>query len=179
MKRLARHPSPLTLLVALSILIALALAGAILVVLTRNTHQENPPAGLAGNAYITTAQTASGVDKNGIALDSTTSFSVGQTVYIVYSVTDAGPGAATIKLYDNGTFVDSMLQTFPQRSSYNAYFQFQAARAGAWEADLYWQQRGAAGDGSLEQRVTFLVGASSLLSVPTLPLDVCLRPGIY
>ena len=163
MKRLARHPSPLIVLIALSILTALALAGAILVVMARNTPQESPSTGLAGNRYITTAQTASAIDKHGMALNSTTSFSTGQTVYIVYSVTDAGPGTATIKLYDNGAFVDAMVQSFPQRSSYNAYFQFQATRAGNWEADLYWQNRGAAGDGALEQRVTFLVGASSLL----------------
>ena len=161
MKLLARHASPLTLLVALSILTTLALAGAILVVMVQNAHQESAPTDLAGNAYITTVQTAAGIDQNGRATNSNTSFSIGQTVYIVYTVTDAGPGTATIKLYDNGSFVDAMSQQFPQRSSYNAYFRFQASKAGDWEADLYWQRGGAAGAGSLEQRVTFLVGVSS------------------
>ncbi len=163
-KSSARHPSPLTALVALSILTTLALVGAILVVIIQNAQQESMPTGLAGGAYITTAQTASAIDKNGEALDSNTSFRIGQTVYVVYTVTDAGPGTVTIKLYDNGAFVDSMRQQFPQRSSYNAYFRFPATRAGDWEADLYWQNGSAAGDGSLEQRVTFLVGTSSLIS---------------
>jgi hypothetical protein len=162
-KSSVRHPSPLTALVALSILTTLALVGAILVVIVQSAHQESMPSGLAGGTYITTAQSASGIDKNGRATDAKTSFSVGQTVYIVYTVTDAGPGTVTIKLYDNGAFVDSMSQQFPQRSSYNGYFRFPATKAGDWEADLYWQNRGA-GDGSLEQRVTFLVGASSLIS---------------
>jgi hypothetical protein len=155
------HLSPFTLLAAFSALLTLALVGTLMYVFLSKTQSGSPSRALAGGNYITTVQTASGVHPNGSPLDSLSSFSVGQKVYIVYTVTDAGPGAATIKLYDNGLFVDTMSQQFQQRSSYNAYFTFQATRAGNWEADLYWQNRGAPGSGSLEQRVTFLVGESS------------------
>jgi hypothetical protein len=160
------RPSPLTLLAALSALITFALVGSLIFVLIHTMPQKSAPdTRPAGGAYITTAQTTSGVDKNGSPIDSTTSFGAGQTVYIAYTVTDAGPGTVTIKLYNNGAFVDSTTQQFPQRSSYTAYFHFTAASAGNWEADLYWQNRGAAGDGSLEQRITFLVGNTSSLAV--------------
>jgi hypothetical protein len=169
------HLSPLTVLAALSALITLALVGVLLYVFLPKTSQGGPPSTLAKGAYITTAQTASGVHQNGSPVDAQTSFSVGQKVYIAYTVSDAGPGIATIKLYNNGLFVDSMNQQFPERSSYNAYFSFQATQAGDWEADLYWQNRGAQGSGSLEQRVPFLVGATStlpvsLLTSPLLPV---------
>jgi hypothetical protein len=154
--------SLLTLLAAFSGLITLALVGSLLVILLRGTPQSHPSTAAAGGAAITTAQTASGVHRDGSPIDSLTSFRVGQTVYIAYTVTDAGPGTATIKLYDNGIFIDMMSQQFQQRSSYNAYFSFPATQAGDWEADLFWQQHGKPGDGALEQRVTFLVGTSSL-----------------
>lgn len=154
--------SPLTLLAALSALVTLALVGSLIFVFAHNNQQSSPSTALAGGTSITTAQTASGVHQDGSPIDSATSFSVGQTVYIVYTVTDAGPGTATIKLYQNGVFVDSMQQQFAKRSSYNAYFTFPASKAGDWEADLFWQQRGKPGDGSLEQRVTFIVGGASL-----------------
>jgi hypothetical protein len=157
------HLSPVTLLAAFSALITLALVGTLVYVFLPRTSDSSPSTTLAGGNYITTAQTASGVHQNGSPLDSLSSFSIRQNVYIVYTVTDAGPGITTIKLYDNGLFVDTMSQHFQQRSSYNAYFTFQATRAGDWEADLYWQNRGAPGTGSLEQRVTFLVGGSSAL----------------
>lgn len=166
------HLSPLTLLAALSILITLALLGGLIFVFAHRTPSGGPPSTAAGGKYITTAQTASGVRQDGSPRDSATSFNVGQTVYIAYTVTDAGPGTATIKLYNNGVLVDTMTQQFQQRSSYNAYFSFRATQAGDWEADLYWQQRGATGDGALEQRVTFLVGNASALPAPAPPLLV-------
>ncbi len=157
------HFSPLTLLAAFSALITLVLVGALIYVFIPKTASNGPSPALAGGNYITTAQTTSGVHQNGSPVDALSSFSVGQRVYIAYTVTDAGPGTATIKLYDNGRFIDTMSQQFQQRSSYNAYFTFRAASAGDWEADLYWQNRGAAGVASLEQRVTFLVGEASAL----------------
>jgi hypothetical protein len=156
--------SPLVLLAAISGLITLALVGSLIVVFVQNAQHSGPSPGVAGGTSITTAQTASGVHPDGSPIDSLTSFSVGQMVYIAYTVTDAGPGVATIKLYDNGVFVDTMSQQFQQHSSYNAYFSFQAKKAGDWEADLFWQPRGASGVGSLEQRVTFLVGETSTLA---------------
>jgi hypothetical protein len=156
--------SPLTLLAALSALITLALVGSLIFILVHARQPGAPSPTIAAGKFITTAQTASGVRSDGSPLDSVTSFSVGQKVYIVYTVTDAGPGTATIKLYDNGVFVDSMSQQFQRRSSYNGYFTFPATKAGDWEADLYWQTRGTPGDGSLEQRVTFQVGDASTQS---------------
>jgi hypothetical protein len=168
--------SPLTLLAALSAVITLALVGSLIFVLLHQAEQVGPASSLAGGAYITTAQAASGVRQDGSPVDAASSFRVGQTVYIAYTVTDAGPGTATINLYDNGVFVDSMTQQFQQRSSYNAYFSFKATKAGDWEADLYWQNRGSTGSGSLEQRVTFLVGQTSTRPappvLPNLPLLV-------
>ncbi|HLW00155.1 MAG TPA: hypothetical protein VKT82_15910 [Ktedonobacterales bacterium] len=161
------HLSPLTLLAAFSALITLALAGTLIYVFLPKTQGGSPSATVAGGNYITTVQTSSGVHQDGSPLDSLSSFSVGQKVYIVYTITDAGPGIATIKLYDDGLFVDTMSQHFQQRSSYNAYFTFQATKAGDWEADLYWQNRGASGIGSLEQRVTFLVGEASAQPGPS------------
>ncbi len=161
------HLSPLTLLAASSALITLALVGVLIYVFLPKTPGSSPSTTLAAGSYITTAQTASGVHQNGSPLDALSSFSIGQKVYIVYTVTDAGPGTATIKLYDNGRFIDTMSQQFQQRSSYNAYFIFQATKAGDWEADLYWQNRGTPGTGSLGQRVTFLVGEASALPGPS------------
>jgi hypothetical protein len=152
--------SPLTLLAALSALITLALVGSLIFLLTHKTPQGGPAATPASGIAITTAQTASGVHPDGSPLNSITSFNVGQTVYVAYTVSDAGPGTATIKLYNNGAFVDTMSQQFQRRSSYNAYFSFPATQAGNWQADLYWQNRGKTGVGSLEQRVTFLVGGA-------------------
>src|ERR1051326_2180357 len=159
------HPrlSPLTLLAVFSALITLALVGGLIFVFVSNNQSDSPSTTIAHGASITTAQTASGVHQDGSPLDSITSFSVGQTVYVAYTVTDAGPGTATIKLYADGVFIDSMNQHFQKRSSYNAYFSFPARKAGDWEADLFWQEPGKSGDGSLEQRVTFLVGNTSLL----------------
>jgi hypothetical protein len=158
--------SPLVLLAVISGLITLALVGGLIVVFvqTQNAQHRGPSGAVAGGTSITTAQTASGVHPNGSPIDSLTSFGVGQTVYVAYTVTDAGPGVATIKLYDNGVFVDMMSQQFQQHSSYNAYFSFPAKKAGDWEADLFWQPRGTSGTGSLEQRVTFLVGETSSLA---------------
>jgi hypothetical protein len=167
------HLSPLTLLAALSALVTLALVGGLIFVFMSRSTQGGPPSTLAGGAYITTAQTASGIHQDGSPVDSLTSFNVGQTVYIAYTVTDAGPGTVTIKLYANGVFVDSLNHQFQQRSSYNAYFSFQATKAGDWEADLYWQQRGASGDGALEQRVTFLVGDASTLAASPFVARLC------
>ena len=154
--------SPLTLLAAFSALMTLALVGGLIFVFTQSHQSGHPPSQLAGGTAITTAQTASGVYADGSPLDSLTTFRVGQTVYVAYTVTDAGPGTATIKLYANGAFVDSQHQQFQKRSSYNAYFSFPARQAGDWEADLFWQQSGKSGEGSLEQRVTFIVGNSAL-----------------
>ncbi len=155
--------SPLTLLAAFSALITLALVGTLIFVFVQGNQAGHPPPQPAGGASITTAQTASGVRSDGSPVDSLTTFHVGQMVYIVYTVTDAGPGTATIKLYANGVFVDSLSHQFQKRSSYNAYFSFPARQAGDWEADLFWQQGGKAGEGSLEQRVTFIVGDATLL----------------
>lgn len=168
--------SPLTILAALSALITLALVGSLIVVLIHNSQPGGPSPTIAGGSFITTAQTASGVRQNGSPLDSLTTFSVGQNVYIAYTVTDAGPGTATIKLYDNGVFIDTMSQQFQQHSSYNAYFTFRATKAGDWEADLYWQTRGTPGNGSLEQRVTFQVGSASTLPARPLPGWLVLWP---
>lgn len=156
--------SPLALLAVFSALITLGLIGGLILVLVQNAQHNGPSTAVAGGASITTAQTTSGVQKDGSPIDAVANFSVGQTVYIAYTVIDAGPGTATIKLYDNGVFVDTMSQHFQQHSSYNAYFSFPARKAGDWEADLFWQQSGAPGAGSLEQRVTFLVGATSTLA---------------
>ena len=162
------HLSPLTLLAAFSALITLALVGILIYAFLPKTPGSSPSTTLAAGSSITTAQTASGVHQNGSPLDALSSFNIGQKVYIVYTVTDAGPGIATIKLYDNGRFVDTMSQQFQQRSSYNAYFTFQATQAGDWEADLYGQNRGAPGTSSLEQRVTFLVGEASAQPGPSI-----------
>ncbi len=159
------HPSLLTLLAALSALVTLALAGELILVFVQRSQQGQNPPTLANGDHITTAQTASGIRQDNSPIDSITSFRVGQTVYIAYTVTDAGPGNATIKLYNNGILIDTMSQQFPQRSSYNAYFSFQATQTGNWQADLYWQNQGETGQGSLEQRVTFLVGSASALPV--------------
>ena|GEM_PF-1859328 len=173
------RPSSLTLLIALSILLTLALAGGLIFVFVQRAPQGGPASGVAGDRYITTAQTASGVHPDGSPIDSTTSFNLGQTVYVAYTVTDAGPGTATIKLYANSLFIDSMTQTFQQHSSYTAYFSFKASKTGDWEADLYWQNRGAAGDGALEQRVTLLVGTDSALPGPFLATPVRLSIPLY
>jgi hypothetical protein len=154
--------SPLTLLAAFSALMTLALVGSLIFVFIQSNQPGHPPSQPASGTSITTAQTASGVHADGSPLDSLTTFSVGQTVYVAYTVTDAGPGTATIKLYANGVFVDSLNHQFQKRSSYNAYFSFPARQAGDWEADLFWQQSGKPGDGSLEQRVTFIVGNTTL-----------------
>lgn len=155
--------SPLALLAAFSALITLALIGGLILIFVQNAQPSSPSKAVAGGASITTAQTTSGVRQDGSPIDAAATFSVGQTVFIAYTVIDAGPGTATIKLYDNGVFVDTMSQQFQRHSSYNAYFSFPARKAGDWEADLFWQQRGAPGGGSLEQRVTFLVGDTSTL----------------
>lgn len=157
----ALRPSLLTLLAALSGLLTLALAGLLLFMLIQGAQPNRPSTALPGNTYITTAQTAAHLHSDGSAADATVDFATNQTVYIAYIVNDAGPGVVTVKLYHNGGFFAEQTHTFSRRSSYNAYFLFQPPSAGEWEADLYWRAPGAAGDGSLEQRLTFLVGASS------------------
>lgn len=170
----AVRPSPLTLLAVLSGCLTLALTGLLLFEIVSNTRQEQPLAAMPGNTYISIAQTATGVRPDGSPRDAQDDFAVNQTVYITYLVSDAGPGIVTIKVYANNEFFVSSEHIFQQRSSYNAYFQFQAPRAGNWEADLYWRALGAAGNGTLEQRVTFLVEASAqnssslVLNVPAL-----------
>lgn len=157
----ALRPSLLTLLAALSGLLTLALVGLLLFTLIKGAQPNRPPTALPGNTYITTAQTAAHIHSDGSAADATVDFAVNQTVYIAYTVNDAGPGVVTVKLYHNGGFFAEQTHTFSRRSSYNAYFLFQPPSAGEWEADLYWRASGAAGDGSLEQRLTFLVGEAS------------------
>ena len=157
----ALRPSLLTLLAALSGLLTLALAGLLLFMLIKGAQPNRPSTALPGNTYITTAQTAAHLHSDGSAADATVDFAINQTVYITYTVSDAGPGNVTVKLYHNGSFFAEQTHTFSRRSSYNAYFLFQPASAGEWEADLYWRAPGAAGDGSLEQRLTFLVGETS------------------
>ncbi len=150
--------SPLTLLVMFSGCLTLALGGGLLFAMLSSARQGRPSTALPGNAYISAAQTASGVRVDGSPRDAQDDFAINQTVYITYLVSDAGPGDVIINVYANKSFFASTEHTFPQRSSYNAFFQFQAPRAGNWEADLYWRAPGAAGNGTLEQRVTFLVG---------------------
>jgi hypothetical protein len=157
----ALRPSLLTLLAALSGLLTLALVGFLLFTLIKGAQPNRPSTALPGNAYITTAQTAAHIHSDGSAADATVDFAINQTVYIAYMVNDAGPGVVTVKLYNNGGFFAEQTHTFSRRSSYNAYFLFQPPSAGEWDADLYWRAPGAAGDGSLEQRVTFLVGETS------------------
>jgi hypothetical protein len=155
------------LLIALSILLALVLGGLLLYL--RLTAPSGGPASVVSSKHIATAQTASGVDQQGAPTNADDSFAVGQTVYIAYLVNDAGPGSVRIKLYNNGSLIDTQAQHFARRSTYNAYFVFHATQAGNWEADLYWQEPGATGDGTLEQKVTFLVGNTALhLSRPLL-----------
>ncbi len=166
------RPSSLTLLIVLSVLLTLTLAGGLVFAFVQRAPQGGPASGAAGDSYITTAQTTSGVRPDGSPIDSATSFHLGQTVYVAYTVTDAGPGTATIKLYANTIFIDSMTQVFQQHSSYTAYFSFQVSQTGDWEADLYWQNRDAAGAGALEQRVTFIVGNGSALPGPFLAAPV-------
>jgi hypothetical protein len=155
------RPSPLTLLAALSGLLTLTLVGLLLFTLIKGTQPNRPSTVLPGNAYITTAQTAAHIHSDGSAADATVDFAINQAVYITYTVNDAGPGVVTVKLYHNGGFFAEQTHTFSRRSSYNAYFLFKPANAGEWEADLYWRAPGAASDGSLEQKVTFLVGETS------------------
>ncbi len=158
----ARHRlSPLTVLVVLSGLTTLALVATLLILLVRGPSHSRPSTNLPGNTYITTAQTASAVHPDGSAADSVTDFTLNETIYISYTVTDAGPGTVTIKLYNNGVLFAQTTHDFPRRSTYNAYFKFTASQAGNWEADLYWRAPGATGDGTLEQRVTFLVEATA------------------
>ncbi len=149
------------LLIALSIVLALVLGG-ILLYLRLTAPAGSGPASVVSSKHIATAQTASGVDQQGAPINANDSFAVGQAVYITYLVNDAGPGTVRITLYNNGNLIDTQTQHFARRSTYNAYFVFHAAQAGNWEADLYWQEPGAAGDGTLEQKVTFLVGNTSL-----------------
>lgn len=155
------RPSLLTLLATLSGLLVLALAGVLLFTLLKSAQPNRPSSALPGNTYITTAQTASRILADGSPADASDDFALNQPVYIAYTVNDAGPGIVTVKLYKNGSFFAEQTHTFSRRSSYNAYFLFQPTAAGAWEADLYWRAHGASGDGSLEQRVTFLVGETS------------------
>ena len=157
----ALRPSLLTLLAALSGLLTLALAGLVLFMLIKGAQPNRPSTALPGNTYITTAQTAAHIHSDGSAADATVDFATNQTVYIAYTVNDAGPGVVTVKLYNNGGFFAEQTHTFSRRSSYNAYFLFQPSSAGEWEADLYWRAPGASGDGSLEQKLTFLVGETS------------------
>lgn len=160
----AFRPSPLALLALFSGCLTLALGGGLLFALLSSARQDRPSSALPGNTYISAAQTASGVHPDGSPNDAQDDFAINQTVYITYLVSDAGPGTVIINVYANQTFFASTEHTFPQRSSYNAFFQFQAPRAGNWEADLYWRAPGASGSGTLEQRVTFLVGAGALRS---------------
>ncbi len=148
------------LLIALSILLALVLAGVLLFLLL--PAPSSGPASVVSSKHIATAQTASGVDQQGNPTDATDTFATGQTIYITYTVNDAGPGTARIKLYNNGRLIDTQAQQFTRRSTYNAYFVFQATQPGNWEADLFWQSPGTTGDGILEQKVTFLVGSAAL-----------------
>ena len=152
------RPSLLTLLATLSGLLALALVGVLFLTLVKGAQPGQPSTALPGNAYITTAQTATHIHSDGSAADATADFAIKQPVYIAYTVNDSGPGIVTVKLYENGNFFAEQTHTFSRRSSYNAYFLFQPPTAGEWEADLYWRVPGASGDGSLEQKVTFLVG---------------------
>jgi hypothetical protein len=156
------HLSPLTLLLVCSGCLTLALGGGLLFAFVSSARQDRPSTALPGNTYISAAQTASGVRADGSPSDAQDDFAINQTVYITYLVSDAGPGTVIINVYVNNSFFASTEHTFPQRSSYNGYFRFQAPRAGNWEADLYWRAPGAGGDGILEQRVTFLVGANGL-----------------
>jgi hypothetical protein len=153
--------SPIHLLIALSIFLTLALGGALLFIFLAPTS-ERGPANVTSSKHIAAAQTASGVNQQGVPTDANNSFAIGQRVYIAYLVNDAGPGTVRIKLYNNGALIDTQTQHFARRSTYNAYFVFQAEQAGNWEADLYWQAPGIPGDGTLEQQVTFLVGSTSL-----------------
>lgn len=147
------------LLIALSILLALVLAGILLVLLL--PASSSGPTSVVSSQHIATAQTASGVDQQGNPTDATDAFTIGQTIYITYTVNDAGPGTAHIKLYNNGRLIDTQTQQFTRRSTYNAYFVFRATQPGNWEADLFWQSPGDSGDGTLEQKITFLVGSSA------------------
>lgn len=149
------------LLIALSIVLALVLGG-ILLSMRLTAPSGSGPAPVVSSKHIAAAQTASGVDQQGVPINANDTFAVGQAVYIDYLVNDAGPGSARIKLYNNGSLIDTQAQHFARRSTYNAYFVFHATQPGNWEADLYWQEPGTAGDGTLEQKVTFLVGSAPL-----------------
>jgi hypothetical protein len=150
------------LLIALSILLTLALGGVLLFLLLRPAPHPGTP---ASSTHIVLAQTSSGIDQFGAPTDATTSFAVGQAVYITYTISDAGPGTATITLYHTGSLVDTQSQHFPRRSTYNAYFLFHPAQPGRWEADLSWQAAGSPPPGTLEQKVPFLVGDATLVAV--------------
>jgi hypothetical protein len=165
----APRRSFLHLLIALSILLALVLGG-ILLFLFLISPSGSSPASIVSSKHIATAQTASGVDQQGVPTDANDTFAVGQTVYIAYLINDAGPGTVRITLYNNGHLIDTQDQQFTRRSTYNAYFVFPATQPGNWEADLYWQQPGTTGDGTLEQKVTFLVGSAALGRAYPLPI---------
>lgn len=110
------------------------------------------------SANITGAQTSSGMDANYKPTHVTSSFTVGQTVYITYTLAGK-PGYLIEKRYSSdGTLAGQTTSPLAVRSGdSNGYVRFTATTAGSFVAGLYWCQQADCSDAALAQVVNYTV----------------------
>ncbi len=92
---------------------------------------------------ITSASTASSIDlKTAVPLIESTTFTLGQTIFLTYSVHPRSPGTVVIKWYTNGLFYESspaMAITNAKDTNGYTVMQFQQQLTGSVE--LYWNNQ--------------------------------------
>jgi len=118
-----------------------------------DASQVNPTAA----ANITSAQTAASVDSNNRPTSPKTNFSVGNTVYITYTLA-GNAGYATTKIYRDGQFdVQSDSPTTIPSGDTSEAFQLTVNNPGQFVAGIYWCTRSDCSDAALAQVVSFTV----------------------
>lgn len=106
---------------------------------------------------ITSAKTSGAVDSNYLPTDPKTSFSIGNTVYLTFTL--AGhPGYATTKIYRDGQFDIEATTPLTVQSGYtNGAFPFTPNHTGHFVAGIYWCTQADCSDAALAQIVAFTV----------------------
>ncbi len=119
----------------------------------------SPTPAMPGQQYISNAQMASSIDKNtATPIQPTTTFTVGQPVYVTFLVHPNGQaGEVCLAWYLNGKFTSNFSFAIPNIASTTAYSYTYYHASGSAYVELSWSTSANCSNALLAQRVNFTV----------------------
>ncbi|HLI07664.1 MAG TPA: hypothetical protein VKV40_13920 [Ktedonobacteraceae bacterium] len=123
------------------------------------TASPSPTTAFPGQQYITDAQMAGSIDKNTAQpLQTTTTFTVGNPVYVTFLVHPGGQaGEVCLAWYLNGQFTSKFSFAVPNVTSTTAYSYTYYQASGPAYVELSWSNSASCSNALLAQRVHFTV----------------------